>query len=224
VLSDLNHAFGLVKAGPTPKTEPQSPVFDSNKAYAFFDRDLPTAYIRIKLNAPGINDKDAVATRLLYEILSEELGDEIRTKRSLSYAVHSFAIQYTLGVGVISASTSKPEQTLAAIKDVLAEIKAKTYSEEELAEFKHGFATSFYLSQETHASLASSLAAANFFYGNPNEYYDMPRRLEQVSPTDIKRLANLWLSNLRIGVISGRKQFKDEWALDLIKATTVKAK
>ena len=50
----------------------------------------------------------------------------------------------------------------------------------------------------------------------------MPRRLDKVTPADIKRLANKWLSNLRIGVIAGRQQFKDEWALDLIKQTAAK--
>jgi len=123
---------------------------------------------------------------------------------------------------VINVSTSKPEATLAAIQDVLSTVKSKTYSDEELGEFKRGFATSYYLTQETHASLAGALAASEVFYGDFNEYYDMPRRLDKVTPADIKRLANKWLSNLRIGVIAGRQQFKDEWALDLIKQTAAK--
>ncbi|MCX6105502.1 MAG: pitrilysin family protein [Proteobacteria bacterium] len=222
VVADLNQAFGGVKASNAPVVEVTAPEFDAAKAYAFYDRELPTAYIRMKMNAPGIHDEDSVAMRLLYEILSEELGEEIRTKRSLSYAVHAFLIEYNIGVGVINVSTSKPEATLAAIQDVLSTVKSKTYSDEELAEFKRGFATSYYLTQETHASLAGALAASEVFYGDFNEYYDMPRRLDKVTPADIKRLANKWLSNLRIGVIAGRQQFKDEWALDLIKQTAAK--
>jgi predicted Zn-dependent peptidase len=178
---------------------------------------LPTAYIRIKVNAPSITDQDAVAARLMFEILSEELGDEIRTKRSLSYAVHAFLIEYHVGVGVLNASTSKPKETLVAINDVLQKMKSKDWTNEELAEYKTGFATSFYLTQETHASLASALGSALYFYGDANEHYELPRQLEKVTPADIKRLANRWLSDLRVGIIFGRSEFKDEWAQDLIK-------
>ena len=217
VVADLNRAFGSIKKVPQTSVSALAPVYDPSLDYKFTDRALPTAYIRIKLNAPSIHDKDSVAMRLVYEMLSEELGEEIRTKRSLSYAVHAYVIEYSLGIGVISASTSKPQETLAAIGDVLRTFRAKTYSDEELEEYKHGFATSYYLSQETHSSLASTLANAWYFYGDANRYYDLPRLLDKVTPADVKRLANSWLNDLRIGVIYGRKDFKDQWALDLIK-------
>lgn len=216
ILQDLETAFGDLPNGNTPKVTPVAPAFEQAKAYAFNDRDLPTAYIRVKLNAPSIRDKDAVAMRLLYEMLSEELGDEIRTRRSLSYAVHSFIIEYSLGVGVISASTSKPKETLEAINDVLQAFKSRVYSQEDVEEHKRGFATSFYLTQETHASLAAALGSARFFYGDPNEHYELPRKLDQVTAQDLNRLAKAWLSNLRVGVIYGRNDFKDEWAEALI--------
>ena len=102
------------------------PVFEEAKSYAFHDRTLPTAFIRVKFNSPSVTDKDATATRFMYEILSEELGELIRTKRSLSYAVGAYVIQYTAGIGVISASTSKPKETLEAMHEVIAQLKSKT--------------------------------------------------------------------------------------------------
>ncbi len=224
ILADLEKAFGKIgKAAVLPVT-PELPKFDAAKAYVFKDRELPTAYIRIKLNAPSVLDKDSVATKLLYEILSEELGDVIRTKRSLSYAVHAFAIQYSLGIGVLSASTSKPKETLEAMHEVLEQMKTKTYSSEEIEEYKHVFATNYYLTQETHASLAGALAGAWHFYKNPNEHYELPRKLDGVTAEDIKRLANDTLNDLRIGVIFGRKTFEDAWAQDLIKKNLSSAK
>ena len=217
VMQDLEAAFGQIGTQAFTPVVAVAPVFDAKKAYTFHDRDLPTAFIKIKLNAPPANSKDSVSSRLLYEILSEELGDEIRTKRSLSYAVHSFVIQYSLGIGVISASTSKPKETLEAIHQVLQTIKTKDFSTEEIEHYKRGFATSYYLTLETHGSLAGALADANVFYGTPNALYDMPRKLDAVTSADIKRLANELLSDLRIGVIYGRKEFKDAWAEDLIK-------
>lgn len=224
IMADLEKAFGKVAKGPVHPVSPPLPKFDPAKAFVFKDRELPTAYIRIKLNAPSILDKDAVATKLLYEILSEELGDLIRTKRSLSYAVHSFAIQYTLGIGVLSASTSKPKETLEAMHEVLEQLKTKTYSAEEIEEYKHVFATNYYLTQETHASLAGALSSAWHFFRNPNEHYELPRKLDKVTAEDIKRLANDTLNDLRVGVIYGRKAFEDAWAEELIKKNLSSAK
>lgn len=217
LVADLEKAFGGIAAGDTKHVDPQPPVFDEAKSYAFNDRDLPTAYIRIKLNAVSALDKDAIPAHLMFEILSEELSDEVRTRRSLSYAVHSFLIQYHLGIGVISASTSKPKETLEAINDVIQAIKNRNYTDEELEEFKHAFATSYYLTQETHASLASALGDAYFFHNDANEMYDLPRKLDKVTPADIKRMAEQVMVNLRVGVIYGRSEFQDEWAQTLIK-------
>lgn len=217
VVKDLEKAFGGVARQKTkPAVAVTPPVFNIDQSYAFNDRELPTAYIRVKMNAPGVADKDAVASRFMYEILSEELGEEIRTKRSLSYAVHAYTIQYSIGIGVLSVSTSKPKETIEALNDVLKQLKSKTYTTEELDEYKNVFATSYYLTQETHASLASALASSLHFYGNTDELYEMPRRLDQVAPADIKRLATELLSDPRVGIIFGRKDFQDAWAKDFI--------
>lgn len=217
VLADLDKAFGTIPTAIFTPVVATVPHFDEKNAYSFHDRDLPTAFIRIKLNGPSVTDKDAMAAKLLFEILSEELGDEVRTKRSLSYAVHSYILQYSLGVGVISASTSKPKETLEAIQQVIETLKAKTYTDDELEIFKRSFATSYYLTLETHSSLAGALSTSKLFYGTAEELYDMPRKLDKVTPADIKRLANELLVEPRIGVIYGRKDFDDSWALDLIK-------
>ncbi len=217
VVSDLDAAFGAILAADFTPVKPEPPKFDAKTSFAFFDRDLPTAFIRIKLNGPSVHDKDAVAAKLLYEILSEELGDEVRTKRSLSYAVGSFLLQYSLGVGVISASTSKPKETLEAIQVVLDTMKSKTFTDDDLDQYKRTFATNYYLTLESHASLAGALSSAKHFYGAAEELYDFPRKLDKVTPADIKRLSADVLSDLRVGVIYGRKEFEDAWAQDLIK-------
>jgi zinc protease len=217
VVKDLDGAFGTVKTGKFQHVTPTPPAFAPSDAYTFSGRDIPTAYIRIKLNGPGIKDKDATAARLLYEILSEELGEEIRTKRSLSYAVGSFLLQYELGVGVISASTSKPKETIEAIHDVLTKMKSKVFTKEEIEEYKNSFATGYYLTQETHASLAGAIAGSVHYFQSADKLYQMPRELDAVTPDDIKRLASDLLVNLRVGVIFNRAGFQDAWAKELIR-------
>src|SRR5690606_12599455 len=105
---------------------------------------------------------------------------------------------------------------LAAMNDVIQKLKTKTYSQSELDEYKTVFATSYFLTQETHASLASSLVTNEFFQGY-EAAYDFPRKLDKVTPKDIKRLANELLVDLRMGVIFDEKKFKDDWAMALIR-------
>lgn len=216
LIKDLESYFGEIKGQKRVKPLVPTPGFSEGSSYTFVDRSVPTAFIKIKMNAPAISDKDAVASLLMFDILSEELGDEIRTKRSLSYAVHAFTIQYSLGIGVISASTSKPKETFEALTQVIENLKIKSFTEEELEEHKNVFATEHYLTQETHASLAGALSSALYYYGDATKYYDVAQKLSAVTPEDIKRLAKSQLINPRVGVIFSRKIFDDSWAKNFI--------
>jgi zinc protease len=216
ILKDLEKYFGDIKGNKAPNAQVPVPTFSEASSYTLVDRTVPTAFVKIKMNAPSIADKDAVASLLMFDILSEELGDEIRTKRSLSYAVHAFTIQYSLGIGVISVSTSKPKETFEALHEVIKNLKDKTFTDDELEEHKNVFATEHYLTQETHASMAAALSHALFYYGDATKYYDMAQKLADVTPADIQRLARSQLINPRVGVIFDRKQFDDTWAKDFI--------
>lgn len=216
IVRDLEKYFGNIEKTRSTESQVLPPTFREESSYAFVDRDLPTAFVKIKMNAPAIKDKDAVSAMMLYDILSDELAEEIRTKRSLSYAVHSFTIQYSIGIGVISVSTSRPKETFEALHEVLQTFKDKTYTEAELEEHKNVFATGHFLTQETHASLASALSNSLFYYGDANRYYELARQLDQVTTEDLKRLARNILVDPRVGVIYGRKNFEDTWAKDFV--------
>ena len=212
VLADLEKAFGAVATAKFKPTVIKHPPYDSKNIYKFEARQTPTAWILAKFDAPGALSKDMVASMILFDILDHELGDEVRTKRSLSYSVYAHSLLYTVGIGIMGASTSKPEQALEAIRTVVDRIKAKTYTTEELDEFKTSFATHYFLQQETHASLASALSRHFHFYRSVDPMYELPRLVEKVTPQDIKRVAGQVLTKMRVAVIYGRDKFKDNWA------------
>lgn len=212
VVKDLNAAFGDLGKVKLSPVSVSAPKFVPKRAYNFHDRSLPTAYIRIKFNGPGATHKDHVGAKLLFEILSEELGEEIRTKRSLSYSVGAGLLQYNTGIGIIAASTAKPKETLEAITHVVEAMKKRQYTEEELREYKNGFATSYFLTQETHDSLSNALASSLDYHGTTDTLYEFPAKLDAVTPADINRMANEYLTEFRLGIIFGRSDFKDEWA------------
>jgi predicted Zn-dependent peptidase len=223
MLKNLEEMFGKLKGEEYKETPVKDPKFDNSKSFAFESRDIPTAYIRAKFNGLPKDDKDSVAQSLMIKVLDEELGEEIRTKRSLSYAVWSYVIQYEIGIGMLSASTSKPKETLEAMSYVLRKIKKKPLSKEKLEEYKTVYATKYFLTLETHSSLASAIASTYFYKGSLDYLYEMPLMLESVTPKDVQRLAKKLLVNMRLGIVFNKEKFKDTWGRKFVKEAVAKS-
>ena len=188
-----------------------APVYDPSNTSAFDHLPIPTAYIRMKFNAPSILSPDAATANVLFEILSEKLHEEVRTKRSLSYSVHAGTAQFSQGLGVIVASTSKPQETLAVIADVIRDLRNKGVTQDELNEYRNIFTTTYYLTLETHDALASALAGYQNYFSDAKMLYDLPRKLDAVTPADIQRVAKEILKNFRVGIVYDKDKFKSEW-------------
>jgi zinc protease len=211
ILKKLNDTLGKIKNQKRVKSLVPMPVYDTNNDFAIEHRDIPTAYIRLKFNAPAASSPDSEAAEVLFEILSEKLHEEVRTKRSLSYAVHAGNIAYSQGIGMIGASTSKPKETLETIAMVIRDLREKTISQEELSEYRNTFTTSYYLTMETHDSLAAALGGAHEYYGDAFRMYEVPAKLSAVTPADIKRVAQSVLTKFRFGVVYDKEKFKTSW-------------
>ncbi len=188
------------------------PAYSDKTTYVFEHRPIPTAYIRAKFNAPGASSKDSAASRVLFEIMSEELHEEVRTKKSLSYAIGAMTLQLEQGLGVVSASTSKPRETIETIALVLRKIRDTPYTAAKLAEYKNVFTTTYYLTLETHDNLAAALSNAQFHLGSAAALYDLPAKINAVTAADVQRIAKDILRQMRIGVIYDKEKFMPEWA------------
>lgn len=192
-----------------------APAFDAANTLAFEHREIPTAYIRMKFNAPSATSIDAPAAEVMFEILSEKLHEEVRTKRSLSYSVHASTIQYNQGIGMIAASTSKPRETIETIAAVIRDMREKVISQEELNEYRNSFTTGYYLTMETQDQLAGALSSSQAYFNDATRIYDLPAKLESVTPADIQRLAKETLKNFRVGVVYDKDKFMNDWMAPL---------
>ncbi|MCX6118811.1 MAG: insulinase family protein [Proteobacteria bacterium] len=207
-LESLLSIFSNRKPSSIQVPEPQ---FDAKENFLFEHRPIPTAYIRAKFNVPGIKDKNAAAAKVLFEILSEELHEEIRTKRSLSYAISAATLQFTQGIGVLHASTSKPQDTIQAMSQVLKKVMDQKYSPDKLAEYKNVFTTSYYMALETHDNFAGSLASSVMYFNDPNHLYSFPKRIAAVTSEEIQSLAKATFKNLRVAVVYDESKFQPKW-------------
>ena len=212
ILADITKAFGGWGGKKQEPLKVDAPTFEAAKSFAFEDRDIPTAYIKLKFPAVGAAGKDSVASRLTFEILNEELWDEVRTRKSLSYGVGAAQIQYRSGIGAISVSTSKPQETMEAIATVIQRMKTKRFSQAEIDRFKVVFSTSYFLTQETHGGVAGALLSTFNYYGTTDRLYEMPRDLEGVTAGDVQRIAQEIFKEMRIGVVYSKAKFSPAWA------------
>lgn len=217
VTKTLEKSFPKVTVKPGALKSVKQPSFDPKKSLSFSDKKIPTAYLILKYNLPGPGGKDEAAVRLMLRILSEELGLEIRTKRSLSYGTYAYSIDNAIGIGVISASTSKPKETLTAMTEVIDRFKKKVYSKKELDRYRMIYTTQFYLTHEAHTQLAGALSDAYFKYGSTDPFYDAPKKLGEVTGKEVQRAAKDYLKNFRLGMVFDMKEFDQKVAEAFIK-------
>jgi predicted Zn-dependent peptidase len=219
---DLEKNFGSIATNTWTAIEPKNPIFDVAKSFEFEHRDVPTAYMLAKFPAPGAKDPDVIASALMFEILDQELSEEIRTRRSLSYAVYAGSIRHTLGIGTVGASTSHPKETLEAMVEVIKKLRDKKLTSAKLDEYKNVFATNYFLTQESHESLAGGLATYYFFFKSVDPLYEMPQKLAKVTPEHIQNLANKYLKNMRLGIIYNKDKFDQSWGQNFVQGLLVK--
>jgi predicted Zn-dependent peptidase len=219
IIGPFEKVFSNLKVG-SKESSPVPAIENSNEknSFKFSHRDIPTAYIQIKMPMPGVEDPDFQAANLMTKIFDDELGLEIRTKRSLSYSIYSYMLNYSRGIGMIGASTSNPKETLEAISRVIQQIQNKIYSEKDLREFKNSYTTSYFLKLEDHASLATGLSRYWHYYRNVDSFYDSPMQISQVTAKDIQRVAQKYLKDFKLGVVYHEKKFKKDWAEKFLKA------
>ncbi len=214
----LEANFSFLPEISAKRLQVQAPVYDPKHAYEIAARAIPTSYIRAKFSAPGIQDADFIATQLMVHILSEELENEIRTKRSLSYSVYAQVLPYTTGIGVIHVSSSKPMETMEALRIIIDKLRKQKLSVGELNRYRTVFATSYFLKLEEHSSLSSSLRSSVHYFDSADRLYEMPRLLARITPEEVQKAAQTYLQKFRLGVVYRENGFKPEWAEDFLKA------
>ncbi len=217
VMKKLDSLFGKIQKFPSISKKVVEPVFNPKNTVAFEHRDIPTAYIRFKFNLPDYTSADKTKIKLMLKVLSEELMNEVRNKRSLSYSVHSYGIENSIGVGVISVSTSKPEETIKVIQMVVDSIKNKKLSKSVLDEYKPVFKTRFYQRLESQGAFESSLSREYFYFKSTKPFYEFPDKINQITPDDIHQVANKYLKNMRVAAIFHKDKFKKKWTLDFVR-------
>jgi len=125
------------------------------------DRNIETNYITGVFSAPKKGTEESVHNALAMSILYDRFFEELRTKRSLSYAPQAGSTGYIARpMNRVYISTTDPEQSLKVMMDLVNSARTKGYTEKELEGTKQSFLTNYYMGQETNASISMSLGVS----------------------------------------------------------------
>jgi len=154
---------------------------------------IEQANVAIGIHFPTASSKERYAAELFNAILGEGMSSklflEIREKRGLVYSVHSNldnGDEY--GYIFIHAGTDgkKAEEVVGLCKKVFMDMK--NISQKELEDAKKQLIGMYKLSMEGSEETASNLLNEDGLK-SADEYYNYPKRIEEVSLKDVQKLA-----------------------------------
>jgi zinc protease len=203
--------FGPLAAGPKPKAVAAAAVPPKGEKLVRFDRvQLPRVY----WNWPAVasDHADAPALDLLARVLAggetsrlhQKLVLEKRLSQNASGNNSAWESGGRFGLQSTAVKGNTPEEALAAIEsvfdDALCDIKAKPPSDAELARALALFEKQSYARLTSALSRAVTLATGFAQKDDPRHYQKEFARYYQVTPADLTRVANLYLTREKVAV------------------------
>jgi predicted Zn-dependent peptidase len=159
------------------------------------DRDLEQLHLVLGFNGVGVHDPDYVAHSVFSALLgggmSSRLFQEVREKRGLVYAIHSFTGSYHDG-GLFGIYAGTGEDEVAEVVPVICDeiIKvADTVSEEEVTRARAQLRAGTLMAQESTMARCEQLGQHMLTWGRPIPVAETVARIEGVDRAAVVRVA-----------------------------------
>lgn len=169
-------------------------------------RNLPTNYVQGVFDAPALSNPDFYAMRVATTILRENVYNEVRVKRNLSYAPNADMGQLAANTGTIYVTAVDANQSISLMLNEIEQLKARLVTEDKIDAVSGGFLTDYYLGQETNGAQVGELARYELIGGGWKNSFEFLNRVKRVTPQEVQNAANKYMKNLRFVVI-GKPEF-----------------
>ena len=193
------------------KWELPPPLPPNGSAFVVAPRVLPTNYILGYFAGPSATSPDYNALRIATAVLSGRMFNEIRVKRNLTYAVSSPFVERAISAGGLYVTTVSTDTTLALMRAAVAELQLGTVTDEGLDILIQQFLTEYFLDNETNADQADFLARAQLYQGDWQASTRFADELRQVTPQDVRRVANIYIKNVRFAYVGDARKVPEKW-------------
>ncbi len=192
----VGNAFGSLATGeflmsPLPEIDHQT------SSLKIVERELPTNYIQGGFTAPAYGSEESYPMMIATSILRDRLFEEVRTKRSLSYAPAAGYASARSGYGYIYVTAVDPDTTVKVMMHELDRLKNEKISEKDLDDKVNVFITRYYLSNETNQSQAELLARYEMLGGGFAQSQQFIDNLKKVTPEDVQKVSEKFFKNLQ---------------------------
>lgn len=205
----IEASLSKMDAGRAPIAE--SRILIKEDGHFVEHRDIATNYIRGLMSAPQMSHPDGVPMRVAMSIMGDRYFEELRTKRSLSYAPAAF---YSAGVvnnpyNVVYISTTDPKQSMEVMVAELNKVKENGFDPKELKDKKQTFLTYHYMGLESSASQSNSLGMAEMS-GTWKLAEEFTDQVNEVTLKDINRVFDTYTKAIKWTYLGKQDQVKKE--------------
>lgn len=202
---EIEAAFGTVPKG-SYKAEPVSPLTFTKASLDVTSKSLQTDYVKGTFAAPSLRDADYYAMRTAVTILQQNVFQEVRVKRNLSYAPDADLSSMGANIGSISVSSVNPNEAVRAMLTEIQKLQQGGADQESINQMSGFFLTTHYLKQETNAAQAGELAQYELIGGGWRNSLEFLERIRRVKAVDVQAVANKYMKNLQFTVVGDPKR------------------
>ena len=160
------------------------------------NRDISTNYIMGTSSAPLRTSPENVSNSLAMSILYDRFFEELRTKRSLSYAPSARpfgGIRHRMNAFYIT--TTDPKQSMEVMTQEIDSVKALGFKPEELKGKKLTYLTYHYMGQEQNADISMSLGVYEVM-GDWHKSETFTKEVMNTSLADVNKVFKMYNNNI----------------------------
>lgn len=201
----VKDAFGNLPVGSYTKIDMQE-VDHAEPSIKIIHREMPTNYIQGSYSAPQRGTTDGYTMLIANSILRDRVWEEVRTKRSLSYAPSTRYVNNFSNYGAIYVTAVDPDTTIKVMINELERLKNEPISDKELTNKVRQFITFYYMGNETNQAQANALAFYELAGIGYNEVKEFLTNVNKVTSKDIQDVAQKYMKNLQF-VLIGNPEF-----------------
>ena len=178
------------------------PALDFSKATLdVTPRTVETNYVRGIFAAPALGDPDYHAMRVAITLLQSRVYQEVRTRRNLSYAPNAEMENNAVNTANIYVTAVDANQAVAVMLREIEAMKAAPPEPDDFSGVPGFFLTTYYINQETNAAQVAELARYELIGGGWRNSLAFLDKVRQVAPSDVQRVAQKYMKNLRFVVV-----------------------
>ncbi len=197
----LEQAFGGIPAG-GQEFEQVEPFILNSDTIVVQHREVPTAYIVVKFNAPPQGHEDLQIFNAALTVVNDLLWQVLRTDNALTYSTFSGATSYRENWGYMYVSTPQPVLACSLMAGVLAEAIEKPMNEDIVRGTIEKSRTLENLSAASKDNQCWMMGNFEICTGDWQNAYTVFDNFSELSSEDLRAVLSRWIGYGAWGIIA----------------------